>query len=205
MTDRIDYTALGYSTKTETVTIKVPVSLVIKQHGAKTVYAPVAQFPIAMIEKALCEGLKRVLNDGVGAKAMTDDDKVARQSKRLDAMMSGSWEITERDPAQATLMREAYHLSMLGEGAVLDSKTEAAFNKQMRELVKAQLGDDTNATFDNYLLAMAKRAVANGDKRDADAIKELLVAKWVGEAEKLSASRAQAANAVKIDLTDIGV
>ena len=197
---KIDYTKLGYSTDVESVTIDVRVSLPIKQHGQVTVYAPVSRFPKAMLEMALHEGLKRVLNDGVGAKELRDADKVAKQSKRLDAMLAGSWQITEREASLQSLMREALYKDLIAGTTASEAKLE----KDLKAKVKETLGKDENATVDNILQVLAMDiAGASDEKRSVVEIKQLLDDKYVAAAQGLAAERAKAGAAIKIDVASL--
>ena len=198
---KIDYTKLGYSTDVEPVTIDVRVSLPIKQHGQATVYAPVSKFPKAMLEMALHEGLKRVLNDGVGAKELSDADKVAKQSKRLDAMLAGSWQITEREASLQSLMREALYKDLL---AGAPGTSDAKLEKDLKAKVKEVLGQKENATVDNILQVLAIDIAAAGhETRSVAAIKLLLDDKYVAAAQALAAERAKAGAGIKIDVASL--
>lgn len=198
---KIDYTQLGYSTDTIPMTLNVRLSYPINQIDQRTVYAPMSQLPQHILEQILTDGLARVLNDGIGGAKLSNDERVAKLSKRLDSMMAGSWRIKEREPSLAKLMREALVADMQKQ---FEGSSVVAIEKRLRSLVKTLLGENENATMDNIMRAIAKQK-AGDDAKAVEALYDKLDAKYTARARELAAERANASNAVNIDIADFDI
>ncbi len=180
------------------VEITLPNSTFVLNHKGEAVNVDWQKMPAGVLGDILEGGAKIILKNSYnsGGKDKGDAEKLAGMLKRLDSWYKGNYAIVERASSQATLMREAYVSEMQAKHPGLAaSKVEA----KIKETVKAQLGESENATFDNFLTALAM-SKHNGDRKAAQPTLEKLQAHWEGKAAELAAQRDAAS--VEIDLTD---
>lgn len=194
--------AQTYDVSTSNVTLALRNQFPAKTFAGKTVYVPFAELPAEVIVTLLEQGALRILNDGNGAKDLTDDERFAKMQKRVDAWKQGSFRVVDRADSLQSLMKECYVAEQVAKHAGTSAKqVETA----IRATVKAELGD-VNATFDNFLKAVAKQlAKRPGEKRSGETITDLLGGVWEGKAQALAAERAKANAKVTIDLGDFDI
>jgi citrate lyase gamma subunit len=194
------------------VTTTIDAGVFYKNVAGKAHYLDWSAMPAAMIGTIAQKASLVVLNNAYNSAKGTEEQKLAQALKRFDAWCKGSWEITERASSQATLMREAY---LIEQQAKHDGLNAKQLDAKIKETVKRVLGESVNATFDNFLEALATakadHEVTSGkaDLADKEGIatelKARLVAKYEQAAAELEASRADSAKAVDIDLTDFDI
>lgn len=184
--------------------ITLPERVLFRNVAGEAVYCEVSQLPANVIADLVVGGIKIISTNtwnGSG-KDTPEAERMAAVHKRWDSWKRGEYALTERSASQSTLMKECYVEEMLAKHA---SATAAEIGKKMAATVKETLGKDTNATFDNFLEAVATNlAKGKDEKRTKDELKAALVAKYEAKAAELEASRAAAAK-VDIDLTDIDI
>lgn len=181
-------------------TLVLPTKTLFKNVNGEPVYLEWDKVPATVLAEILVGGGQIILNNAYNGsgKDAKDADRLANAMKRWDSWVRGSYRITERSAAQSTLMREAYVAEMLAK----HDTSEKAVLDLMKKTVKATLGDDTNATFDNFLEALAVQMERNG-KGKRDVLKAALVAKYEKAAAEIEAQRQRNAASVDIDLTDL--
>ena len=183
------------------VTINLPERTLIRNVGGEAKYVDWAKVPASVFTDLIPGAAIVILNNcynGEGKDA-AEDVRWAKAQKRLDAWYNGTYLLTERATSATTLMREAYVMEMQ---AKHDGVSESTIEAKMKATVKAVLGNDAKATFDNFLHSIATNiAKASDGKQDQKAVYEALVAKYEKAAAELEASRA--AVKIDIDLTDI--
>lgn len=182
------------------VTIAVPDQWLFRNIGGEPVYLDLTRVPDETMAEVAMGGVQIIMNNtfNSGGKDVAEGDRLARVLKRYDSWCRGEYMITERAASQATLMREAYVAEML---AKHPEATEKHITARMQETVRAALGKDTKATFDNFMQATAK-AMADAGKGDAADLLAKITAKYERLAAELEASRQKAAK-VQIDVTDM--
>lgn len=193
MTKNIEPAALEVTTTIEPKTF-------FKNVGGKAQHLDWSVIPASMIGVIAQKACLVVLNNAYNSMKGTEEQKLTQAMKRFDAWSRGSWEIVDRASSQATLMREAYYAEIR---ELHPTVTDKALDAKIKATVKKVLGD-VNATFDNFLEALAI-AKADGDEAKAATIKAALVEKYEAAAAKLEADRASAADAIDIDLTDFEI
>lgn len=184
---------------TFTATITLPERIMFRNVAGEPVYLDLNAIPENVIADLVVGGVKIISTNtwnGSG-KDTPEDERLAAVQKRWDSWKRGEYTITERSASQSTLMRECYVEEML---AKHPESTAKSIEAKMKETVKAAFGKDTNATFDNFLKAVAK-SMAKGDMT-ADVVFAKLTAKYEAKAAELDAARS-AAGKVELDLTDI--
>jgi len=199
----IDYTTLGYSRETVAVTINVPVSHPIKSYDdGVTVYAPISQLPAHIIERAVTDGLARVLNDGIGAKDLPEEEKIAKQCKRLDAMMAGNWTIQDRETSVAVVMLDLFVADQM-KGT---KGTEKAVRESLRKMITKALGEKAKLTWTNLapVIAKAKAKTDKAKRSEAELIAALEEA-YEGRARAIINEQAKSASSVELDFDGIDI
>lgn len=189
-----------------TTVVEVPVrdSVAVATYGGKTVWLEASKLSPEMLGTLIYEGSLRILRDGIGAKDLSDAERIAKLEKRLAAWKAGSFRVLERGDALASLMRECYVREVQ---AKHPGATQRAVEKQMRETVKATLGEDVNATFENFLRAVAK-GVAEREGKEEVEVAELLIEKYEAAARELMAERERAKEATQgmtLDLSSVAL
>lgn len=199
----LDYTSLGFSRETVAVTINVPVSHPIKSYDdGVTVYAPIAQLPTHIIERAVTDGLARVLNDGIGAKDLPEAEKIAKQCKRLDAMMVGNWTIQDRETSVAVVMLDLFVADQM-KGT---NGTEKAVRESLRKMVTAALGEKAKLTWTNLAPVIAKvKAKTDKAKRSALDLQAALESAYEARARAIVAEQSKSINTVELDFDGIDI
>lgn len=181
--------------------ITLPDSTFILNHKGEAVNVDWTKMPASVLGGILEGGAKIILKNSYnsGGKDKPNAEKLASMQKRLDSWYKGDYAITERASSQATLMRECYV-------AEVQARTPGASVKAIEDKIKATvkgvLGESQNATFDNFLEAIAKGKYPK-DTKAANEAKAKLVAHYEKAAAELEAQRASAS--VDIDLGDFDI
>ena len=184
---------------TFTTMIELPAQVHFRNVGGEPVYLDLSAIPSNVIAELVTGGVKIISTNtwNGGGKDTPETERLAAVQKRWDSWKRGEYLITERGASQAALMRECYVEEMR---AKFPDTTAKAIEQKMKETVKEAFGKDVNATFDNFLRAVAKQ-MASKDM-GADEVFARLTAKYEAKAAALEAERSAAAT-VKIDLTAI--
>lgn len=182
-------------------TLVLPSRIMFRNVGGEPVYLEVESLPANVLADILVGGAKIISTNtwnGSG-KDTPEVERLAAVQKRWDSWKRGEYSITERSASQSSIMKEAYIAEMLVKHPTATAKL---IEDKIKATVKEVLGKDTNATFDNFLEAIATSLGKVKGAEPKDAIKAKLVAKYEAAAAEIEASRS-AASKVDLDLTDI--
>lgn len=191
------------------VTLELPSRILFKTVKGEATYIELQSIPANVLSDIVVGGATIIGNNtfngarGADGTKLADELKLAQALKRFDAWYKGSYHITERADNQTALMREAYLSEVLG-GDLAPAKVKVVEAK-MKATVKAALGD-VNATFDNFLEALAHgKASGKGETRSMSEIKALLIGKYEAAAADIAAKRQAEAAEVDVDLSDFEI